>query len=68
MLLQASWLAMPSPLVVALSLLPPVTEAGGASARQIAELWSVHLWFMGAVCALLLVLAWTRLTALMRQG
>jgi ABC-2 type transport system permease protein len=59
--LLASWLAMPSPLVMALNLLP-----GGSG--EIARLWPHHLMLIGGLCLLTLLLARLRLGLLMRKG
>jgi ABC-type transport system involved in multi-copper enzyme maturation permease subunit len=57
----ARWLAMPSPLVMGMNLLPT-----GSSA--IVDLWETHLIVMGSLIVLLLIVARTRLAALLRQG
>ena len=57
----ASWLAMPSPLVMALSLLPD-------GSPLVAQLWPQHLIFTGALCVVMLVVARTRLQVLIREG
>jgi ABC-type transport system involved in multi-copper enzyme maturation permease subunit len=59
----AKWLAMPSPLVMALNLLP-----GEAATPQIGELWQEHLILMGVACVAMLVAARVRLTVLLHQG
>jgi len=63
----AAWLAMPSPLVMAINLVQ-----SGASAtpmtQEILGYWSTHLWLMLGLCLSMLVVARLRLTALMRQG
>ena len=57
----ASWLAMPSPLVVALNLLPE-----GSS--EIARLYSHHLILTAVTCVVMLLVARFRLGLLLRKG
>jgi len=57
----ASSLALPSPLVMALNLLPN-------GSPEIARLWPHHLILTGALCAAMLVLARVRLGVLLRKG
>ncbi len=57
----AAWLAMPSPLVIALNQLP-----GGSP--DLAELWRAHLIFTGVLVVGLLIVARFRLTQLLRKG
>jgi ABC-type transport system involved in multi-copper enzyme maturation permease subunit len=57
----ASWLALPSALVMGLNLLP-----GGSP--EIARLWSQHLIVEVALCGLMLLVARLRLSALLREG
>jgi hypothetical protein len=56
-----AWLALPSPLVIALDLMP-----GGLP--EIRTIWLVHLIVIGIVCLLLLLISRFRLIALMRRG
>jgi ABC-type transport system involved in multi-copper enzyme maturation permease subunit len=57
------WLAMPSPLVIGLNLLP-----GDAASPLIGELWQVHVITMLALCGVLLIASRLRLTHLLRHG
>lgn len=57
----AGWLAMPSPLVMSLALLPD-------GAPAVAMLLPQHLILMVATCALLLVIASWRLATMLRKG
>ncbi len=57
----ATWLALPSPLVMALNLLPD-------GSPEIARLWPQHLMFTGGLCLLMLVVARLRLGLLLRKG
>jgi ABC-type transport system involved in multi-copper enzyme maturation permease subunit len=57
----ARWLAMPSPLVMGMNLLP-------TGSSSIVDLWQTHLIVMGSLIVLLLIVARTRLAALLRQG
>jgi hypothetical protein len=57
----AAWLAMPSPLVMGLSLMP-----GGSGA--VLDLWTAHLIFAGFFCLLMLGLARWRLGVLLHRG
>jgi len=57
----AAHLAFTSPLVVALNELP-----GGWDAVR--DLYSLHLWLIGAACAAMLGVSWIRLNVLLRQG
>jgi hypothetical protein len=59
----AKWIAMPSPLVIALNQIHSnvVTPA-------IRDLWPAHLILMGVVCGAMLIAARVRLTMLLHQG
>lgn len=57
------WLAMPSPLVMGLNLLP-----GEGASPLIGTLWQRHVVLMFALCAALLLAARLRLTHLLRHG
>ena len=57
----AAYLAFVSPLVMALNELP-----GGWDALR--DLYALHLWTIGGVCAALLAVSWVRLNVLLRQG
>jgi ABC-type transport system involved in multi-copper enzyme maturation permease subunit len=59
----ARWLAMPSPLVVGLNLLP-----GETTSSSIGELWRQHVVVMLALCFAMLVGARLRLAHLLRHG
>jgi len=55
------WVAACSPLVMAMNLLPN-------SDQPVYALRSFHLYLMGGLCFLMLVLSWIRLKVLLRQG
>jgi ABC-type transport system involved in multi-copper enzyme maturation permease subunit len=57
----ARWLALPSPLVICLSLLP-----GGS--RDVARIWPQHLVLVAGLCLLMLLAARVRLGVLLRRG
>jgi ABC-type transport system involved in multi-copper enzyme maturation permease subunit len=57
----ARWFAMPSPLVMALNLLP-----GGS--QFIADLWRLHLIVIGSISLLMLIIARVRLSYLLKRG
>lgn len=57
----AAWMAMPSPLVIALNQLP-----GGSP--EVAGLWNDHLVFTGILVVCLLIVARVRLNQLLRRG
>lgn len=57
----AKWIAFVSPLVIALNVLP-------SSDVQIEAMYVPHLWLMGGLCVLMLLLARGRLSQLLRQG
>ncbi len=57
----ARWLAMPSPLVMAVNLLPEGTP-------EIERLYFEHLYLIGGLCVVMLLAARMRLTHLLRQG
>jgi hypothetical protein len=57
----ASWLALPSPLVIGLNLLPD-------GSLEIARLWQAHLLFIGGLSLLMLLLARMRLAVLLKRG
>lgn len=57
----ASWMSLPSPLVMGLSLMP-----GGSQAVQ--GLWHEHLIIIGALCVLMLLIARFRISTLLRKG
>lgn len=57
------WLALPSPLMIGLSLLP-----GETASALIRDLWLHHVALMGGVCGVMLVAARLRLTHLLRHG
>lgn len=57
----AALLAVPSPIMIALNLLP-----GGSPLIQ--AHWSTHLWLMASICVLMLIVSRVRLTAMIRQG
>ena len=60
----ASWFSFISPLAVSLSLLPDETGA----LDGLRDKYMLHLYLMGAICLLLLIVARMRLTALLRRG
>lgn len=64
----ARWLAMPSPLVMALNMLPTFDPTKPTSSPQIDVLWPQHLWLMAGLCVALLIAARARLAVLLRQG
>src|SRR5205085_10638450 len=57
----AAHVAFVSPLVVALNELPGGWE-------PVRDLYAAHLWMVGAACAAMLAISWTRLNVLLRQG
>jgi ABC-type transport system involved in multi-copper enzyme maturation permease subunit len=57
----ARWLALPSPLVMSLNLLPDAPS-------EMSRLWPQHLMLIGGICLAMLVLARLRLTYLLRKG
>jgi hypothetical protein len=59
----AHWLCLPSPLVMAMNLLPTP-----AASRDIANLWTEHMILMAVLCVIMLVVSRIRLGVLLRQG
>jgi ABC-type transport system involved in multi-copper enzyme maturation permease subunit len=57
----AAWLALPSPLVMALNLLPD-------GSAEVMRLWPEHLIVVSALCLLMLLCARVRINVLLRKG
>ncbi|MGH7215427.1 MAG: ABC transporter permease, partial [Tepidisphaeraceae bacterium] len=63
----AKWLAMPSPLVMATTLMES-SQNPSPMTLEVQKLWSKHLALMGAICLAMLLVARVRLSMLLRQG